>query len=438
MLAFGMLLPVYYVAHSMLGMYLSYESFFPGHFAHNSLKVILFRKVFRMSASFDKYSDSEINNIVVNDTNALFTLTHFFPRLIQIPLQLVISALLIFYAVGWSGLTILCIMGLRALVQYSAGRTEGVIQKKLREKQEERSLAISESFNNIKTIKLFGWETNFLERADNVYQEQLLVEDELLLRQKVYNFAETLLESSMSIAVFSVYMWLGNTLTVSKLVMTELMMETIRQSSRDLSNMVTHLMALSKIMERMWELYTAPEVQRGLVLKTDPAQGGKADAALTIRGTFSHGVTQKMDPAEKTKIQQKLKKEDDERRTKDMGRLRKAIHDYWPSQLSEDPKVPLPDRTLDQVISLSDLNISIRKGSFTVIVGATGSGKSTLLSAMLGQLLYIPEKVIKEVGDRTRPIKEGEQRYLEESILSTDLTDGSPIQYSGTTGFCEQ
>ena len=129
---------------------------------------------------------------------------------------------------------------------------------------------------------------------------------------------------------------------------------------------------------------------------------------------------------------------DYEKRTKDMGRLRKAIHDYWPSQLSEDPKVPLPDRTLDQVISLSDLNISIRKGSFTVIVGATGSGKSTLLSAMLGQLLYIPEKVIKEVGDRTRPIKEGEQRYLEESILSTDLTDGSPIQYSGTTGFCEQ
>ena len=43
------------------------------------------------------------------------------------------------------------------------------------------------------------------------------------------------------------------------------------------------------------------------------------------------------------------------------------------------------------MMSLKDLDINIKKGSFTVIIGATGSGKSTLLNAMLGELMYLPE-----------------------------------------------
>lgn len=47
-------------------------------------------------------------------------------------------------------------------------------------------------------------------------------------------------------------------------------------------------------------------------------------------------------------------------------------------------KIPLQDKTFESMLSLKDLDISIKKGSFTVIIGATGSGKSSLLKAMLG------------------------------------------------------
>jgi len=60
------------------------------------------------------------------------------------------------------------------------------------------------------------------------------------------------------------------------------------------------------------------------------------------------------------------------------------------------------------MVSLKDLDIKVKKGSFTVIIGATGSGKSTLLNAMIGELIYLPEQAIKEVGDQTRSIKDGE------------------------------
>ena len=72
------------------------------------------------------------------------------------------------------------------------------------------------------------------------------------------------------------------------------------------------------------------------------------------------------------------------------------------------PKITYKERALEEIISLKDIDISIPKGSFTVIIGATGSGKSSLLNAINGELIYVNEKTIKDVGDWKRPIKDGE------------------------------
>ena len=120
-----------------------------------------------------------------------------------------------------------------------------------------------------------------------------------------------------------------------------------------------------------------------------------------------------------------------------MNRARKAIFD-WMKDTKYKPMITFKDRTLEQIANLKDLDINIKKGSFTVIIGATGSGKTTLLNSMIGELMHIPDQIVKEVGDRTRSIKDGEQRYLEDAVLSTDLTGKSPIKINGTTSFCEQ
>ena len=88
-------------------------------------------------------------------------------------------------------------------------------------------------------------------------------------------------------------------------------------------------------------------------------------------------------------------------------------------------------------MSLRDLNIKVKRGSFTVIVGATGSGKSTLLNAMIGELIHLPKDKVDEIADWKRPIKEGERRYLEETLLATDLTGKSPVTIRGDTSYCE-
>ena len=121
-----------------------------------------------------------------------------------------------------------------------------------------------------------------------------------------------------------------------------------------------------------------------------------------------------------------------------MGKVRKAIYDLLPES-NENFTIPLKERSLDEIISLKELDIKIKKGSFVVIIGATGSGKTSLLNAIFGEMIHLPENILKEFGsDCARKISEGEMRYMEDALLNTDLTGNSPVTVDGLTSYCEQ
>jgi len=251
----------------------------------------------------------------------------------------------------------------------------------------------------------------------------------------VFDFSDHLLNSSLTIVVFSVYIWLGNTLTLSKLALTQIMLRRIRDRIGHSEHLYRQYFNVMESMEKLWQFYCAPESQKGLVERKEVADDD--EFALSIKGSFSYGVTPKLDQAEKDKLIDKLKKKEYEKKTEGMGSARKTLFDFMNTNRSK-PKITYKDRTLEQIISLKDLDIEIKKGSFTVIIGATGSGKSTLLSAMIGELIYLSDQTIKEVGDPSRPIKDGEQRYMEDALLAMDLTGKSPIKIHGSTSYCEQ
>ena len=113
------------------------------------------------------------------------------------------------------------------------------------------------------------------------------------------------------------------------------------------------------------------------------------------------------------------------------------IHKVFPSDIDK-PKIPYSPRSLDSIIDLENIDIKIRKGSFTVIIGPTGSGKSSLLNAMLGELNYLPEQILDEFSDRKRVLNDGELKYIEDYLVNSDLSDSSPVSINGQTGYCEQ
>ena len=53
---------------------------------------------------------------------------------------------------------------------------------------------------------------------------------------------------------------------------------------------------------------------------------------------------------------------------------------------------------LDEIVSLKNIDLKIKKGEFTCIIGECGSGKSSLLSTIIGDLVYVDPSVLKKYG----------------------------------------
>jgi ABC-type cobalamin/Fe3+-siderophores transport system ATPase subunit len=51
-------------------------------------------------------------------------------------------------------------------------------------------------------------------------------------------------------------------------------------------------------------------------------------------------------------------------------------------------------------MALKNLNLNIEKGKFVCIIGDVGSGKSSLISALIGDLLYLPNDFLEANNDQ--------------------------------------
>lgn len=77
----------------------------------------------------------------------------------------------------------------------------------------------------------------------------------------------------------------------------------------------------------------------------------------------------------------------------DEKKSREALREEVENKQKKDEELK-KQRKLDNVVCLKNIDLKIKKGHFVCIIGKVGSGKSSLLSAMIGDLLPVPENVL--------------------------------------------
>jgi len=219
------------------------------------------------------------------------------------------------------------------------------------------------------------------------------------------------------------------------MIMTNMMMGKIRGRMNQANRIFREVFNMEESMTRLNNFYSAPEVQKGLVRKSTE-NIDDCEYSLTVQGSFSWGITT-LDKEEKDKLQEKAKKEEEERLEKTQGTVKK-----WMSKILPERKhkfeIPSPERSLDLIMNIKDIDLKVKKGEFVVIVGEVGSGKTSLLNTMIGEMIHIPEKEIDFIGDKTRKLQSDELKALEHALLMQDFSNGSsPVCINGTTGFVE-
>ena len=109
----------------------------------------------------------------------------------------------------------------------------------------------------------------------------------------------------------------------------------------------------------------------------------------------------KVEEDKKDDDQKKDKKEEDEKKKENDEKTEEQKEDEKKDEKKDGKKDDEKDKKaqcLNEIITLKDIDLQIKKGEFVCIIGEIGSGKSTLLLSMLGDLLYVPQSEIDIVG----------------------------------------
>ena len=264
----------------------------------------------RMSAATNKdYSEGEINSIMFGDTNEIWACVWRIPDFIEDPLVLVSALYFTFAYMGWYAFIILGMVFLQIGMGYLREKAGNKIDKEQKEKNKDRMRYINESFHNIKGIKLYGWENKLLGRIEDVYQQEVALEDQTLVRNKVYDFFTGTLTVSLPVILYGLYVKNGNVLNLSSIAVVNMMIGKIQYRVSEIKRLFKDVFRVLESMQRLNDFFVAPEIQKGLIDKKTVGGDDDDGIALSIKGNFSWGVTPALESSEKDKQQDEAKKQ---------------------------------------------------------------------------------------------------------------------------------
>ena len=106
-------IPLIHMCVHTIWEYFCFQMIMVGHRAHTSLKVMLFRKNFKMTGATNKdFSSGEISHIIMGESNRIWTFIWSGPDYFECPLHLITSSYFVFINVGWYGLICVLFVGL--------------------------------------------------------------------------------------------------------------------------------------------------------------------------------------------------------------------------------------------------------------------------------------------------------------------------------------
>ncbi|KAI9233433.1 MAG: hypothetical protein BYD32DRAFT_465341 [Podila humilis] len=358
---------------------------------------LIYRKALRLSSTSKQEGMGSIVNHMSTDVDkvvAFFTLVHYFWSAI---IEVVVSIGLLYREVHYAMFAPIAIIVVTLGISSFCSARFGVHQAAMMAQSDIRMKLVNELVNYIKSIKLYVWEPYFANKISDVRLKQV---SEL---RKFYGWITAMSVFLNSIGPFSIFA----TLTVYTAIATPEMPLDIRRIFTTITvismmdgpiNMISQ--SLSAIVSgkvafgRLREFLNSEEVDDENVLRDENPSA--SDLAYEIKdGTFGWYSPESMQIS-----LERQKKEADEK-----VKATKALKDNkteGKEGVSENgDNVTLSDLTVDEKDLdtpkngssaesmgpvLHDIQLQVKRGSLTAVVGRVGSGKSSLAGALLGEM----------------------------------------------------
>lgn len=305
----------------------------------SSLTAVVYDKSLVLSNETKQASNTgDIVNLMSVDVQRLQDLVQNLQIIWSGPFQIIICLYSLHGLLGnsmWAGVLIMIIM---IPVNAVLARYQKKLQKTQMKHKDERSRLISEILNNIKSLKLYGWELPYLDRLNHVRNNKELAN---LKRMGVFSafttFSWNLAPFLVSCSTFGLFVLLNKNVSLSTdIVFPALSLFNLLSFPLAVVPMViTNIVEAQVAVSRLTDFLTSTELQTNAVTR-GPRATTVGDIAVSVKnGTF-----------------------------------------LWSKKKGEE----------SYKVALSNINLSVKKGELDCIVGRVGSGKSSILQCLLGDL----------------------------------------------------
>lgn len=351
----------------VLSEHMSYLNVLTGRRSSNAVIAFIYKKYSRVSPATNKdFNSGQIVNFVQVDAQRLFWISYQISNVVQLPLIFVVSFAASFYMFGYSFFAGLAVFMCAFVANFIIGRILRDVQKKVMKSKDGRMKVTTECVNNIKMIKLYSWQENFLQR---IYRRRDI--DVVNLRKAgfvtglliffVYAFP-----SLLPVATFATYISLGQVLEYPQAVAALVLFGLLRVPLIQAPIFFGDLIQLRVSMKRIDKFCSSDEVQT-CIKQLEPADHS-SEFSLEIAGSYSWGFTSNAAATDKKD------------KTKGTGKGKEAeVKKGKQAKVEEEKKAVDEKKQLKKFIALKDVKLQVKKGEFLCIIGDVGSGKSSLL-----------------------------------------------------------
>ncbi|KAJ6132369.1 hypothetical protein N7471_007584 [Penicillium samsonianum] len=310
------------------------RAFDTGMRVKSALTAMIYAKSLKLSneGRSAKTTGDIVNHMAV-DQQRLSDLTQFGTQLISAPFQITLCMVSLYQLLGASMFAGIGVMILMIPLNGVIARMMKKLQIIQMKNKDSRTRLMTEILNNIKSIKLYAWNTAFMNKLSHIRNDlELNTLRKIGATQSVANFTWQSTPFLVSCSTFTVFVLTNDKPLTTEIVFPALTLFNLLTFPLSILPMViTSIIESSVAVKRLIEYFTAEELQTDAVVFQDPV-AHPGDESVRVRdASFT-----------------------------------------WNRHSGE--------------TVLENIDLSARKGELSCIVGRVGAGKSSLLLSLLGDL----------------------------------------------------
>ncbi|KAJ2115595.1 hypothetical protein IW146_002186 [Coemansia sp. RSA 922] len=350
-------------------------------------------------------SDGRVANMLTSDLESVGHISSYLNEIYTLPIKFVLGSWYLYSLLGVSAL-----IGLTITVVYYPLTKLMVMylikyQKRLMAIEDERVTMITEMFQGIRAVKLFGWQSRFIERVRTKRTEELALYWKLMLLQLPVSFVQSITTSLMLICILALYsLVFGHPLTADIVFPTITVFSMVSGSFNSAPGMFRWLSSCYVSLKRIESFMVLSPVQ-----DLDDRIGESSEVVGFVDACFEWS------PPDANSTKSSAASSVSATPVASSGSLsRKASVATGLSQASDvteqtpllaggsSASIAVNDTVAESGLvrfTLRDISLRFPVGGLSIVVGPTGSGKSSLLSALIGEMTLTSGRVLLPCAD---------------------------------------